>query len=168
MSLLVQALFATKLPWAAVSDNRDTIKLVDQSAPPWWRSVLIETSCRLLYDFLWGNYPEESTQQSEHGESLKSRILQIYWKVCLVLWPSFVCCAEVYRSKKCAVTGTHQLKSQCRKRNIIHSLIFTDPCIVVWLSRNTNKMQFVIEFIIPKFIEDSTCFERHTAHHQEL
>ena len=37
-----------------------------------------------------------------------------------------------------------------------------------WLSRNTNKMPpFVIEFIIPKFIEGSTCFERHTAHHQE-
>jgi hypothetical protein len=27
---------------------------------------------------------------------------------------------------------------------------------------------FVIEFIIPNFIEGSTCFERHTAHHQEL
>jgi hypothetical protein len=25
-----------------------------------------------------------------------------------------------------------------------------------------------MEFIIPKFIEGSTCFERHTAHHQEL
>jgi len=24
------------------------------------------------------------------------------------------------------------------------------------------------EFIIPKFIEGSTCFELHTAHHQEL
>jgi hypothetical protein len=36
------------------------------------------------------------------------------------------------------------------------------------LSRNTNKMQLVIEFIIPKFTEGSTRFERHTAHHQEL
>jgi len=25
-----------------------------------------------------------------------------------------------------------------------------------------------MEFIIPKFIEDSTCFEQHTIHHQEL
>jgi len=25
-----------------------------------------------------------------------------------------------------------------------------------------------MEFIIPKFIEGSTCFQRHTAHHQEL
>jgi hypothetical protein len=29
-------------------------------------------------------------------------------------------------------------------------------------------MRLVIEFIILKFIEGSTCFERHTAHHQEL
>jgi len=29
-------------------------------------------------------------------------------------------------------------------------------------------MLLVIEFIIPKFIEGSTCFEGHTAHHQEL
>jgi hypothetical protein len=29
-------------------------------------------------------------------------------------------------------------------------------------------MQLVIEFIIPKFTEGSTCFERHTAHHHEL
>jgi len=39
---------------------------------------------------------------------------------------------------------------------------------IALLSRNTNKMQLVMEFIIPKFIEGSACFERHTAHHQEL
>ena len=38
----------------------------------------------------------------------------------------------------------------------------------ILLCRNTNKIQLVIEFIIPKFIEASTCFERHIAHHQEL
>ena len=31
-----------------------------------------------------------------------------------------------------------------------------------------TRCNFVIEFIIPKFIEGWTCFERHTAHHQEL
>jgi len=31
-----------------------------------------------------------------------------------------------------------------------------------------TKCSFVTEFIIPKFFEGSTCFERHTAHHQEL
>jgi hypothetical protein len=29
-------------------------------------------------------------------------------------------------------------------------------------------MQLVIEFIIPEFIEGSTRFEQHAAHHQEL
>ena len=29
-------------------------------------------------------------------------------------------------------------------------------------------MNLVIEFIIPKFIEGSTCFEQHTAHHKDL
>jgi len=28
-----------------------------------------------------------------------------------------------------------------------------------------TRCSFIIEFIIPKFIESSTCFERHTAHH---
>ena len=40
--------------------------------------------------------------------------------------------------------------------------------IYCFLRRNTNKMQLVIEFIIPEFIEGSTCCERHIAHHQEL
>jgi len=31
-----------------------------------------------------------------------------------------------------------------------------------------TRCSFVIEFIIPTFIEGSTCFERYTAHHQEL
>jgi hypothetical protein len=31
-----------------------------------------------------------------------------------------------------------------------------------------TRCNLVIEFIIPKFIEGSTYFERHTAHHQEL
>jgi len=31
-----------------------------------------------------------------------------------------------------------------------------------------TRCSYVIEFIISKFIEGSTCFEQHTAHHQEL
>jgi hypothetical protein len=42
-----------------------------------------------------------------------------------------------------------------------------DPCIVDDSIEITTGCSFVIEFI-PKFIEGSTCFERHTAHHQEL
>jgi hypothetical protein len=31
-----------------------------------------------------------------------------------------------------------------------------------------TRCTLLIEFIIPKFIEGSTCFEGHTTHHQEL
>jgi hypothetical protein len=31
-----------------------------------------------------------------------------------------------------------------------------------------TRCSFVIVFIIPKFFKGSTCFERQTAHHQEL
>jgi len=31
-----------------------------------------------------------------------------------------------------------------------------------------TRCSFVIEFILSKFIEGSTCFERHTSHHKEL
>jgi len=48
------------------------------------------------------------------------------------------------------------------------NLIFMDPCIVDDSVEIPTRCSFVVEFIIPKFIEGSTCFERHTAHHQEL
>jgi len=43
-----------------------------------------------------------------------------------------------------------------------------DPCIVDYSVEIPTRCSFVMEFIEPKFIEGSTCFERHTAHHQEL
>jgi hypothetical protein len=43
-----------------------------------------------------------------------------------------------------------------------------DLCIVDDSAEIPTRCSFVIEFIIPKFIEGSTCFERHTAYHQEL
>jgi hypothetical protein len=51
---------------------------------------------------------------------------------------------------------------------IINCMIFMDPCIVDDSVEIPIRCSFVIEFIISKFIESSTCFERHTAHHQEL
>jgi hypothetical protein len=48
------------------------------------------------------------------------------------------------------------------------NLIFMDPCIVDDSVEIPIRCSFVIKFTIPKFIEGSTCFERHTAHHQEL
>jgi hypothetical protein len=47
-------------------------------------------------------------------------------------------------------------------------LVFTDPCIVDDSGEIPTRCSFLIEFIIPKFIEGSSCFERHTAHHQDL
>jgi len=55
-----------------------------------------------------------------------------------------------------------------KAHNRVHNLIFMDPCIVDDLVEIPTRCSFVIEFIIPKFIERSTCFERHNAHHQEL
>jgi hypothetical protein len=48
------------------------------------------------------------------------------------------------------------------------NLIFMDPCIVDYSVEIPTRCGFVIEFIIPKFIEGSTCFEQHTTQHQEL
>jgi hypothetical protein len=40
-----------------------------------------------------------------------------------------------------------------------------DKCIVDDSEEIPTRRSFVIEFIIAKFIEGSTCFEWHTAHH---
>jgi hypothetical protein len=47
-------------------------------------------------------------------------------------------------------------------------LVFMDSCIADNSVEIPTRYSFVIEFIIPKFIEGSTCFVRHTAQHQEL
>jgi hypothetical protein len=51
------------------------------------------------------------------------------------------------------------------KSNNLMDLIFMDSCIVDDSIEITNKKSLVIEFTIPKFIEGSTCFKWHTAHH---
>ena len=48
------------------------------------------------------------------------------------------------------------------------NLILMDPCIVDNSVEIPTRCSFVIEFIIPKLFKGSICFERHTAHHQEL
>jgi len=59
-------------------------------------------------------------------------------------------------------------KSRVKTMLIFINLIFMDPCIVEDSVEIPTICSFVIEFIIPKFIEGSKCFKRHTAHHQEL
>jgi len=43
-----------------------------------------------------------------------------------------------------------------------------DMCIMDNSVEISTRCSFATEFIIPKFIEGSTFFEWHTAHHQEL
>ena len=66
------------------------------------------------------------------------------------------------------VTWLTSLTTHIMKDGRVLVLIFMDPCIVDYSVEIPTRCVFVIEFIIPKFIEDLTCFERHTAHHQEL
>jgi hypothetical protein len=66
----------------------------------------------------------------------------------------------------------------CFSDNVLTTVVNQHQDLLwVYQNRNTEKngsvkiptkCSFVIEFIIPKFIEGSTCFKRHTAHHQEL
>jgi len=41
---------------------------------------------------------------------------------------------------------------------LVRNLIFMDPCVVDDLVEIPTRCNFVIEFIISKFIEGSTCF----------
>jgi len=50
--------------------------------------------------------------------------------------------------------------------NIKTDIFFGD--IVSYSVEVPTRCSFVIEFIISKFVKGSTCFERHTAHYQEL
>jgi hypothetical protein len=54
------------------------------------------------------------------------------------------------------------LKMQLKVTVIMEETTFAD------FVKIPTRCSFVIEFIIPKFIEGSTCFEWHTTYHQEL
>jgi len=66
-------------------------------------------------------------------------------------------------------------------RSVWVNLILMDPCIADYSVEIPTRCSFVIEFIIPSFLNAqhvpsgtprffkcSTCFERYTAHYQEL
>jgi hypothetical protein len=48
------------------------------------------------------------------------------------------------------------------------NLIFMDPCILDNSVEIPTRCSFVVEFIIPKFIEGSTCFELHSSSSEAL
>jgi len=62
------------------------------------------------------------------------------------------------------VSGETNIKWKLKGMN----LILVDLCIVDYSVEIPARCSFVIEFVIPKIFKGSTCFERHTAHHQEL
>jgi len=52
-------------------------------------------------------------------------------------------------------------------RNMIY-VMFVDPCIIVqFIKKNPTRCNNVSKFYYSTFIWSSTCFGRHTAHHQE-
>jgi hypothetical protein len=75
---------------------------------------------------------------------------------------------EEHRHAMCQLGGLHAVAELIQVCESTTTGLYSKCNISDTHSRNTNKMQLVIEFIIPKFIEGSTCFERHIAHHQEL
>jgi hypothetical protein len=69
-------------------------------------------------------------------------------------------------------TSTHH---QERKQLYLQYLVFVTPLLLSAViveelepMQSCNRCKLIIEFIIAKFPERSTCFERHTVHHQEL
>jgi hypothetical protein len=61
-----------------------------------------------------------------------------------------------------------ELRPRATKTKTFINLILMDPYNLDYSVEISTRCSFVIEFIIPKFFKGSTCFERHTAHHQEL
>jgi hypothetical protein len=72
----------------------------------------------------------------------------------------------VHRLNKCLDKGSGDDVKQLKVW--VENLVFMDPCIVDDSVEVPTRCSFVIEFIIPKSIEGSGCFEWYTSHHQEL
>jgi len=50
----------------------------------------------------------------------------------------------------------------------LKDLMFVDPCIIVqFIKKNPTRCNNISKFYYFVFIWSLTCFERHTAHHQE-
>jgi len=61
-----------------------------------------------------------------------------------------------------------QWKSQNCNASLKLNLKFVDPCIIVqFMKKNPTRYNNVSKFYYSIFIRSSTCFRRHTAHHQE-
>jgi hypothetical protein len=84
--------------------------------------------------------------------------LNVWWSVFQVEWPPvpiFAGQSRIYSKTDTSCIADKSSPTLYWQRNM-------------YVSRNNNKMQLCNRIIISKFIEGSTCFERHTAHHKEL
>jgi hypothetical protein len=136
------------------------------------------STTRFIYGVTYVGYSPRTTWAT-------CRFLELYWKPTTLssdislafpngIFPSVFPANAVY-AYYALLKKTHKLvrehytyrRSHCKVRHKI-ILIFMDPFIVDYSVEISTRCSFVIEFIIAKFIEGSTCFERHIAHHQEL
>jgi hypothetical protein len=69
----------------------------------------------------------------------------------------------------CKLSRSELINSTHYKKQTLRSTSAQTLKFSLWFSRNNQQDEkFVIEFIIQNFIEGPTCFERHTAHHEEI
>ena len=83
------------------------------------------------------------------------------------LWCVVVCDLENLMNEE-AMTRWGAVGPKRKKKKYKSFFILIDPYILDYSVEIPTRCSFVIEFIIPKFFKGSTCFERQTAHHQEL
>ena len=63
-----------------------------------------------------------------------------------------------------SVHNNHRVRQTCSNKFNIHGSVHRSMI----QKKQPTRCNLVTEFIIPPFIKGSTCFERYTAHHQEL
>jgi len=78
------------------------------------------------------------------------------------------CAVSSRGSSGCTAFFSHYLvKSTIFERKWL-DLMFVDPCTIVrFIKKNPTRCNSVPKFYYSIFIWNSTCFGRHTAHHQE-
>jgi hypothetical protein len=94
------------------------------------------------------------------------------YKKIAVFWYVTLCRLVVYQHLRgiCWLDDDSSLlwSVYIKHQNMVHNFIFVDPCITVqFIKKNSTRCNNVLKFYYSIFIWSSTCFGRHTAHHQE-
>ena len=103
---------------------------------------------------------------------MSGRSKRIIWLLRLLAW--FLNSYAGFFSFRTFRAPTVKLRAINRDRlikflfQILSLLVFVDPCIIVqFTKKNPTRRNKVSKFYYSLFIWSSTCFGRHTAHHQE-